>query len=221
VSKSKVTEPAFVRFSELWNALGQVPPERIRMQPPPGTATEEDVIAICESKFGRLCELIDHTLVEKTVGFYESRVAVVLARSLDEFAEAHKFGFVIGEGGMLRVEPEQVRLPDVAFFSWEHFPGQVLPDGQIRDQVPDLAVGVLSPNNTRAEMERKRREKFLRGCRLVWEIDPVKKTARVYTAPDESKLVREKGKLNGGDVLPEFELSLAQLFERAGQRRRA
>jgi hypothetical protein len=49
----------------------------------------------------------------------------------------------------------------------------------------------------------------------------VTKTARVYTAPDESKLVREKGKLSGGDVLPGFELSLAQLFERAGRRQGA
>ncbi len=221
MSKSKVVEPAFVTFSQLWDALGRVPLERIRMQPPPGAATEEDVIAICESKFGRLCELIDHTLVEKTMGFYESRVATVLARSLDDFAEAHRLGFVIGEGGMLRVEPRQVRLPDVAFFSWEHFPEQVLPEGQILDQVPDLAVEVLSPSNTRAEMDRKRREYFLGGCRLVWEIDPQKRLARVYTAPDESKVVREKGKLTGGDVLPGFEMPLAQLFERAGRRRRA
>ncbi len=218
MSKSKVTEPAFDTFSELWQALGKVPLERIRMQPPPGAATEEDVIRICESRFGRLCELIDGTLVEKTMGFYESRVAGLIFRYLDEFAEEHDLGILTGEAGMLRVDPRQVRLPDVAFFSWKHFPGHILPAGQILNQVPDLAVEVLSPSNTRAEMERKRREYFLGGCRLVWEIDPVKKTARVYTAPDESKLVREKGKLNGGDVLPGFELSLAHLFECAGQR---
>jgi Uma2 family endonuclease len=216
---SKAKEgPAFDTFSELWDALGKVPLERIRLRPAPGAATEEDVIRVCESKFLPLCELIDGTLVEKTVGFYESRVAVLFSRLLDEFAEQHGLGFVTGEAGMLRVEPGQVRLPDVAFFSWEHFPRRVLPKGQILNQVGDLVVEVLSPGNTRGEMERKRREYFLGGCRLVWEVGPLKKTARVYTAPDESRLVRETGKFDGGEVLPGFELRLAELFRRAGQR---
>jgi hypothetical protein len=67
-------------------------------------------------------------------------------------------------------------------------------------------------------MERKRRDYFLGGCKLVWEIDAIKKTARVYTAPDESKGIGEKGKLTGGKVLPGFELPLADLFARAGKR---
>jgi Uma2 family endonuclease len=217
MSKTRSTESAFQIFSELWESLGRVPLERIRMQPPPGTATEEDVI-LAESRYDRLCELIDGTLVEKTVGFYESRVALVLASLLEEYAHQHDLGFVLGPDGMLRVDPQQVRLPDVAFFSWQHFPGRLLPKGQILDQVPDLAIEVLSPSNTKGEMERKRREYFLGGCRLVWQIDPVKRTARVYTAPDESRLVRETGQLDGGDVLPGFTLRLADLFRRAGQR---
>jgi Uma2 family endonuclease len=208
----------FDTVSELWESLGKVPLERIRLNPPPGTATEEDLIR-AEARFNRLCELIDGTLVEKPVGWYESRLAGLLFRDLEDHAEKHDLGFVVGESGMLRVEPRRVRMPDVAFFSWKHFPDRVLPDGQILDLVTDLAIEVLSPGNTRGEMELKRREYFLGGCRLVWEIDPVKKTARVYTAPDESRLVRETGKLDGAEVLPGFELSLAHLFERAGRRR--
>ena len=40
-----------------------------------GTATEKDVIE-AEERENRLCELVDGTLVEKAVGFEESRVAV-------------------------------------------------------------------------------------------------------------------------------------------------
>jgi Uma2 family endonuclease len=215
--KTKSTTPSFDLFSELWDSLGRIPPERIRLQPPPGTATEEDVIA-AESRYDRLCELIDGTLVEKTMGVYESRVAFVLGRLLDEFAETHHLGFVFVADGLIRVEAEQVRVPDVAFYSWDLFPDRILPPGQILDLVPDLAVEVLSPSNTKGEMERKRREYFLGGSKLVWEIDPLKKTARVYTAPDESKRIGEKGSLDGGQVLPGFRLSLAELFGRAGQR---
>jgi Uma2 family endonuclease len=84
--------------------------------------------------------------------------------------------------------------------------------------VPDLSVEVLSPSNTKGEMERKRRDFFLGSCKLVWEIDPIKKTAPVFTAPDEAKLIREGGKLTGGEVLPGFELALGALFARAERR---
>jgi Uma2 family endonuclease len=213
--KTRATAPAFDNLSELWESLGEVPLERIRMKPPPGTATEEDVIR-AESRFGRLCELIDGTLVEKAVGYYESQVAAKILQILGEYAERHDLGFILGDAGMVRVEPKRVRMSDVAYFSWKHFPGRRRPRGQILDQVPDLTAEVLSPRNTKREMERKRRENFLGGCQLVWEVDPVKKQARVYTAPDESRLVRQSGKLEGGDVLPGFELSLAELFARVG-----
>jgi Uma2 family endonuclease len=217
MSKKQTAAPTFEVFSDLWDSLGRVPPERIRMRPPPGTATEEDLLA-AESRYNRLCELIDGTLVEKTVGWYESRVAAVLSRLIDEFAERHDLGFTFVGDGMVRVDEGQVRMPDVSFVSWSHFPDRLLPAGQILDLVPDLAVEVLSPKNTPAEMERKRRDYFLGGCKLVWEIDPVKKAAKVYTAPDESRRVGEKGKLTGGDVLHGFELPLADLFARAGKR---
>src|SRR5262249_53818765 len=133
--RSKPPAPTFDLFSELWDSLGRVPPERIRMQPPPGTATEEDVIA-AESRDNRLCELIDGTLVEKTVGWYESRVALVVGRLLDEYTERHDLGFTFGEAGMIRVEPGRVRMSDVSFVLWSHFPGRILPKGQILDLIP-------------------------------------------------------------------------------------
>src|SRR5262249_4030282 len=202
MSKSKhPATPTFESLSDLWDSLGRVPLERIRMRPPPGTATEQDVIA-AESRDDRLCELVDGTLVEKAMGWYESRVGGILFRLLDEFAEKHELGIALPGDGMIYSEPGQVRRPDVAFFCWDHFPNRQLPRGQILDLVPDLAVEVLSPANTKGEMERKRRKYFLGGCKLVWEIDPEKKTARIYTAPDESKRIGEKGKLTGGSVLP-------------------
>lgn len=208
----------FERLSDLLERLGNIPPERIRVNPPLGTATEEDVLKK-ESRQNRLCELIDGTLVEKTMGYYESRVAGVIFAILDQFSHEHDLGFVTGESSLTRVEPGELRMPDVSFYSWEHFPTRVMPPGQILDTVPDLAVKVLSPSNTKKEMERKRQEYFHGGAHLVWEIDPIKKTIRVYTAPDESKLVREKGTLDGGTVLPGFTLSVAKFFRRVGERR--
>ena len=61
-------------LADFWTHLGGIPPERIRMSPLPGTATEKDVVE-AESRAGRICELIDGVLVEKTMGYRESFVA--------------------------------------------------------------------------------------------------------------------------------------------------
>lgn len=213
---SKPSSP-YQTFAEVLARLDDIPPERIRLQPPPGTATEEDVIH-SKSRFGCLCELVDGTLVEKTVGFHESLLAIQVAFFLRTFLQEHDLGIVLGPDGMLRVAPGQVRLPDVSFFSWDHFPNRILPAGAVLDLTPDLAIEVLSPRNTKREMARKRREYFLGGTRLVWEVDPDKRTVRVYTAPDESALLRQNRTLDGGSVLPGFRLPIQQLFARAGQR---
>jgi Uma2 family endonuclease len=82
---------------------------------------------------------------------------------------------------------------------------------------PDLAVEVLSKSNTEKEMKRKLREYFEAGTRLVWLVDPKARTVRVYTSPRKFKLLTEDQTLDGGEVLPGFELSLRKLFARAGR----
>ena len=132
---------------ELIAHLG-VPPHRIRLQPAPGQATEDDVV-----RARPLCELIDGVLVEKAMGFWESRLAVLLAYYIERYLDGNDIGFTLGEGGMQRVAFGQVRLPDLSFYLWGRFPNRELTLAQILDKVADLAVEVLSPSNTEAEMK--------------------------------------------------------------------
>lgn len=85
----------------------------------------------------------------------------------------------------------------------------------------DLAVEVISEANTKKEMERKLREYFTAGVRLVWLIYPKTRTVEVYTSATECRRVRHDQTLDGGDVLPGFELPLRKLFARANGRRQA
>jgi Uma2 family endonuclease len=203
--------PADWTLADLLEQLGQIPPSRIRMVPLPGTATEEDVIK-AEGHTGRICELIDGVLVEKAMGYLESLLAVAIIEVLRKFVRTRKLGIVLGEAGTLRILPQQVRIPDVCFIRWERFPGGRLPKVAIPAVAPDLAVEILSEGNTAGEMERKLRDYFAAGVRLVWYIDPRSRTARAYTAPDKCQELTDQGTLSGGDVLPGFELSLADLF---------
>jgi Uma2 family endonuclease len=205
-------------LAELMGRVRDVPPERIRMRPYPGTATERDLIEAVESKSGQLCELVDGVLVEKPVGYYESRLAFVLIGFLDVFLRDHDIGIGLGPDAMIRTMHGQVRLPDVSFVAWSHFPDRLLPAGAILNVIPDLAVEILSPTNTRAEMERKRREYFSGGARLVWEVDPDGRRVRVYAAPEQFTEITEDGQLDGGTVLPGFVLPVRAWFDRAGRR---
>jgi Uma2 family endonuclease len=205
-------------LAEWMGRIGDVPPERIRMRPYPGTATERDLVEAVESKFGRLCELVDGALVEKLTGWYESRLATVLNSFLEPFLSEHDLGIGPGPGAPVRTQPGQVRLPNVSFLAWNHFPGRVLPSGAILGVAPDFVVEILSPTNTPREMERKRREYFGGGARLVWELDPEARRMRVYTSADQFTEIGEEGTLDGGAVLPGFTLPLRAWFERAGRR---
>jgi len=200
-------------MDEVVARLGGIPLGRIRAVPPPGMATEKDVLA-SESRYGRICELVDGALVEKTMGYYESALAMLIGRLLGEFVERHALGIVLGEAGTLKVLPDQVRIPDVSVICWERFPGRRLPAEPIPAVAPDLAVEVLSEGNTPGEMRRKLEDYFRAGVRLVWYLDPKARTMEVYTGPERCVVVREDGALDGGDVLPGFQLKLAELFAR-------
>ena len=185
------------------------------MVPAPGTATENDVTE-ANIHADRLCELVDGALVQKTADFIESYLATQVACRLIGFSNKHDLGIVLGAGGTLKILPDQVRIPDVCFISWDHFPNRQLPPEPIPSLAPDLAVEVLSDGNTEAEMQRKLRDYFTAGVRLVWYIDPGTRSAKSYTGENQCVEVAESQSLSGGDVLPGFELPLSELFAKVG-----
>jgi Uma2 family endonuclease len=205
--------PAFETMAELLERLGGVAPERVRLDPPPGRATERHLIRL-NDRSGRLYELIDGVLVEKAVSYPESNLAAWLIFLLQEFLQRHDLGLVAGEGGGMRLMQGLVRLPDVSFVRWERLPSREVPMDPIAGLGPDLAVEVLSPSNTRGEMERKLREYFLSGTRLVWLVDLRKRRVVVHTDPDQGAVLAEGQTLDGGDVLPGLALPVGRIFER-------
>lgn len=201
-------------LADMLTHLGSIPVERIRLNPPPGMATEKDVLQ-AKSRINRVCELIDGVLVEKTMGYLESLLAIEIAHLLKLYLQIHDLGIVLGEAGTLKILPNQVRIPDVCFIRWEQFPNRELPGEPIPAVAPDLAVEILSEGNTEGEMQRKLHDYFTAGVRLVWYVDPRTKTAKSYTAEDRCLELGERESLTGGEVLPGFKLPLKDLFAKA------
>ncbi|ETW95545.1 MAG: hypothetical protein ETSY1_30200 [Candidatus Entotheonella factor] len=208
-----VSSPPIHTLADLLAHLGDIAPDRVRFQPLPGTATEQDVLRI-QAHEGRLCELVEQVLVEKAMGFRESYLAMALVAALQQFIMPRNLGLVTGEAGLMRLAAGLVRIPDIAFISWSRLPEHRVPSEPIPDLVPDLVVEVLSESNTPGEMQRKRREYFEAGVRLVWMIDLKTRTVDVYTDMDSLTTCREADTLGGGLVLPGFTLELRDLFAR-------
>jgi Uma2 family endonuclease len=159
-----------------------------------------------------LYELVDGILVEKAMGFRESYLAGVLITLLSNFVGPRHLGIVLTPDGMMRLAAGLVRIPDVAFISWERLPHRRIPTEAIPAVFPDVAVEVLRAGNTVREMARKRQEYFAAGVQVVWSIDPEARTVEVYTAPEQSTILDATQTLEGGTVLPGFALALREFF---------
>ena len=129
------------------------------------------------------------------------------------FVEEHDLDEAFGAETGFHVEraPDSVLGPDVAFVSRERLEAV----GNLEKYfpfAPDLAIEVLSPGNTRREMEEKVAMYFAAGSRAVWVFNPKKRTAAAYTSPSEVRVFSESERFDGGEVLPGFTLDLAKLF---------
>jgi Uma2 family endonuclease len=214
MGRTREPEEDTENLAEFLERLGDIPAERILMKPPPGSATEDDLLRAKRFGSPKLIELIDGVLVGKPVGSPESLLGGIVIHMLGEYLQTHNIGVVLPADGLFRLAPGLVRLPDVSFIRWEAWTKDVAAQ-QITPIAPDLAIEILSPSNTKREIDRKIRDLFLAGTRLVWVIQPKTQTAEVYTAPDERKRIGKGGLLDGAPVLPGFKLSLTDLFARA------
>ena len=198
-------------LDDLVERLGGIPLSRILIDPAPGTATEADVLEAAR-RYNRRFELIDGVLVEKGMGFSESLLAGVLIHMLRNFVIPRNLGVVSGADGCVRLFPNLIRIPDVAFASWDHFPDRKVPTAPIPSLAPDLVIEVLSESNTGPEMARKRGEYFAAGVRLIWEFDPDARAVAVYTPDGSVKRLDVSQVVDGGDVLPGFVLAISDVF---------
>jgi len=211
--RSPTPLPGDWSIADLQHFLGDVPAERIRLFPSPGTATEADLLWAMDHE-DRNCELIDGVLVEKDMASHESLLALYLGYLLNAYLAQTPLGIALGADGPLRLSSTRIRIPDVSVILWERFPNRRIPASQaVFNVVPDLAIEILSAGNTGREMNLKRDEYLDAGVQLVWYIDPRARTATAYAGDGTMQQLDEHGTLTGGNVLPGFELPLKPFFD--------
>jgi Uma2 family endonuclease len=136
-----------------------------------------------------------------------------LGMVIGNFVKAHDLGAAFGAetGFIVEHDPDSVLGTDVAFVSQERLQSIENLDKFV-PFAPDLAVEVLSPGNTVSEMDEKIALYFSAGSRQVWIVKPKQRTIAVYSSPFDVRILGEQDTLDGGDVLPGFELELSKLF---------
>ncbi len=107
--------------------------------------------------------------------------------------------------------PDTVRAPDVAVVSTARIAGHEQVIGYL-PFAPDLAVEVVSPSDSFADVETKARMWLTHGTRIVWVVEPDSRRVLIYELDRDRRELVESGDLDGGDVLPGFKVSVAKLF---------
>lgn len=162
---------------------------------------------------GYRVELVEGRLVrEQLPGPEHGWLTLELSTRIAEHVRRHRLGLALGETGfVLADDPPTVRGPDIAFIAREHLSEGGLPDGYWTIP-PDLAVEVVSPSNTRAEIREKVLEYLSAGTRLVWVVEPRTRSVTVYRSRTDVRVLKDPDTLSGLDVLPGFTLAVAELF---------
>ncbi len=157
-------------------------------------------------------ELVDGEVHELTPAPpYHGWIGRAVVRALDAHVLPRQLGEVFGDGVPYQLGEHTVRVPDVSCIRADRVPGPPPRRGAWR-LAPDLAVEVLSPSDTRSVLRRKLADYFGAGTRLVWLVDPDDRGVEVLTPDAAPRWVDTTGSLDGGSVLPDFRVPVAELF---------
>jgi Uma2 family endonuclease len=179
------------------------------------TFTAADLLAMPD---GDKYELVNGKLVERNMGMESSVVAGRIFFRIIAFVEQHALGIVAPEGTGYQCfdnDREGVRRPDTSFVAIGRLPNDAPPRGFCRIP-PDLAVEVVSPNDTYYEVEEKVQEYLEAGVKLVWVVNPDNRTLRVHRPDGTPTDLDENEIVSGEDVLPGFTCRVGEFFLTSG-----
>jgi Uma2 family endonuclease len=146
-------------------------------------------------------------------GHQHGRIAQRIALSLGQHVAVHKLGEVYAAetGFKLASTPDHVRAPDAAFVRRE----RVVAVGELEGfwpGAPDLAVEVISPSDSFADVEEKVFDWLDAGSRAVVVVNPKKRSVTLYRSVSDVRVLGEKESLSVEDVVPGWSLPVRDLF---------
>jgi Uma2 family endonuclease len=165
---------------------------------------------------GRYTELVRGRIVEvNPPGVWHGYVCTRIGWLVMNFTRANDLGWVIGNDSGIITErnPDTVRGADLAFYSYQRVPKGTMPKRGYIDVRPELVFEVRSPDDTWAEMLGKAAEYLKAGVIIVCLVDPRSQRVMVLDNENPPRMLGSDDLLTIPEVLPGFEVPVAQLFE--------
>ena len=142
--------------------------------------------------------------------FRHGRVVMTIGAELHHFVREHDLGEITDQSGFIfERDPDTLLGPDLAFVQKAHVPAD---ENTYPEVSPDLVVEVVFPSQTGPSIEEKTAIYLAAGVRLVWVIDPARRTVRVHRMDGSEVLLSDQDVMDGEDVLRGFHLALGRLF---------
>jgi Uma2 family endonuclease len=133
---------------------------------------------------------------------------------LRRYFEDHPLGRVVCNDSSMITErdPDTVRGPDVAYYSYERVPKGPLPDGLL-PVAPELVFEVRSPSDRWGDLHTKVAEYLNVGVNVVCVLDNDTRAAHLFFADREPQVLGAEDEFSLPDVLGEFGVKVARFFE--------
>ena len=174
--------------------------------------TYEEYLKLPETK--KRYEIVDGELImSPSPTTRHQRILRQLFRMLDPFVTERGLGEVLFAplDVLVQREPLRTRQPDLLFVSNERV--GIL--GQIIEGPPDLVAEILSPGNTRADVEDKLADYSRMGVRECWLVSPEARTVEVLELGEGTWnriSLYGLGDQAGSNLLPGLALPVSELF---------
>jgi Uma2 family endonuclease len=115
-------------------------------------------------------------------------------------------------GVILWRNPDRVVGADAVFVASASLPIRLSSEGYL-ETLPDLAVEVMSKNDSLAEVLRKVEDYLAAGVRVVWVADPNARAVTAYRRDQAPKVFNEDDTLTVEDVIPGFRMAVRDVFQ--------
>lgn len=149
----------------------------------------------------------DNGIIEKS----PSQMRVKQFHIVDNLTEAFRDTSAFRHGARLATEieqltsPVQVRRPDLAYLTRSKIQ-------HADESVSEFVSEIISPTDNYLKVNKKLREYFKAGVKVVWQIVPEEQTVYVYTSPTKVTICEGETICNAAPVVPDFTIAAKDIF---------
>lgn len=184
----------------------------------PGDWSDEDFFDFCQMnpEFRIERNAIKEILIMAPTSSETGRKNFEIVAELAIWNRKHQLGIGFDSSAGFKLANGAERSPDIAWIRNERWEA-LTPEQQDRFApiAPDFILELRSKDQNLVALKAKMEEYIACGCRMGWLVDAQGRKTFVYTENGDIQTVSFEEILSGGEVLPGFELRLADLFKAA------